>query len=122
MMAYAMDGLSEQDAIQNIKSYLNSIKDETIIAAEEKLQAGASLCTKYTCCNLSDSESCDMTALATKKSTLVLPGGKTRCIFDSSTPYAFQVYPGASDKLLVNFQGGGACWDKYSTDLQMCST
>jgi len=56
------------------------------------------------------------------KSTLVLPGGETRCIFSTSTPFAFQVIPGDTDKVLVYFQGGGACWDKASTAAGLCTT
>jgi len=55
-------------------------------------------------------------------STLVFPGGDTRCIFSYSTPYAFQVIPGSSDKLLFYFQGGGACWDEISTKLGFCTS
>eukprot|EP00604_Paraphysomonas_vestita_P002025 CAMPEP_0174820430 /NCGR_PEP_ID=MMETSP1107-20130205/4264_1 /TAXON_ID=36770 /ORGANISM="Paraphysomonas vestita, Strain GFlagA" /LENGTH=386 /DNA_ID=CAMNT_0016035773 /DNA_START=126 /DNA_END=1286 /DNA_ORIENTATION=- len=56
------------------------------------------------------------------QSTLVLPGGETRCIFSTSTPFAFQVIPGDTDKLLLYFQGGGACWDQSSTKLGFCTT
>jgi hypothetical protein len=41
--------------------------------------------------------------------TKVEPGGDTRCAHD--TPYAFWVRPGTFNKLLIYFQGGGACWD-----------
>src|SRR5215207_5983614 len=41
--------------------------------------------------------------------TRIEPGGDTKCALD--TPYAFWVRPGAVNKLLVYFQGGGACWD-----------
>jgi len=33
-----------------------------------------------------------------------------------------KVVPGDSDKLLLYFQGGGACWDAASTDLQFCTS
>jgi hypothetical protein len=72
------------------------------------------------------------------ETTLVLPGGTTRCIFSTSTPFgrtlvfflfltsqmsvAFQVIPGASDKVLLYFQGGGACWDEASTKAGLCTT
>lgn len=54
------------------------------------------------------------------QTTLVLPGGNTRCIYSDSTPFAIQVIPGDSDKLVVYFQGGGACWDKTSTAAGLC--
>jgi hypothetical protein len=53
---------------------------------------------------------------------LIFPGGKTRCIFSTSTDYAFQVIPGDSDKVLLFFQGGGACWDELSTKGGFCTT
>jgi Pectinacetylesterase len=39
---------------------------------------------------------------------LLRPGGETKCAKDGE--YAFSVRPGAKDKLLVWFEGGGACW------------
>jgi hypothetical protein len=53
---------------------------------------------------------------------LILPGGSTRCIYSTSTPYAFQVIPGAIDKVVVYYQGGGACWDEISSKLGFCSS
>lgn len=83
---------------------------------------GQELCTKYTCCNVSSSESCSIATMPQDESTLVLPGGETRCIYSYSTPFAFQVIPGASDKVLLYFQGGGACWDEASTALGFCTS
>lgn len=75
------------------------------------------------CCTLSESaDGCSVGNMPMDQSTLVYPGGETRCIFTSSTPFTFQVIPGASDKMLIYFQGGGACWDKISTKLEFCST
>jgi hypothetical protein len=39
----------------------------------------------------------------------VEPGGQTACA--DGSPYQFFVYPGDPAKLLVEFEGGGACWD-----------
>jgi hypothetical protein len=39
-----------------------------------------------------------------------------------STVLLKQVIPGASNKLLFYFQGGGACWDAYSTKSVLCTT
>lgn len=77
---------------------------------------------KHPKCTISSDESCDVENMADDTSTLVYPGGDTRCIFSDSGDYAFQVWPGASDKLMVYFQGGGACWDKISTKAGLCST
>lgn len=73
---------------------------------------------------MSDTEKCALESLPSTpgSSSLVLPGGETRCIFSTSTPFAFQVYRGDSDKLLFYFQGGGACWDESSTKLGFCTT
>jgi hypothetical protein len=74
------------------------------------------MCVDNSCCTVSSSEKCSMNQFQKDQSTLVLPGGNTRCIFSYSTPFAFQVIPGDSDNLLFYFQGGGACWDQFSTD------
>ena len=50
------------------------------------------------------------------------PGGETKCIFETSTPYQFEVVLGDLDKVYVHFQGGGACWDELSTDITLCTT
>lgn len=52
---------------------------------------GKDLCDKYTCCSLSATETCSISKFQKDSTTLVLPGGSTRCIFSDSTPYAFQV-------------------------------
>jgi pectinacetylesterase len=39
----------------------------------------------------------------------VEPGGQTLC--SDGSPYRFFVYPGDPGKLLVEFEGGGGCWD-----------
>lgn len=51
----------------------------------------ATLCKTNKCCTISESESCAITGFTKDESTLVLPGGETRCIFSTSTPFAFQV-------------------------------
>ncbi len=45
---------------------------------------------------------------------VIEPGGETVC--SDGSPYRFFVRPGASDKLMVFFQGGGACWTGGSCD------
>lgn len=39
----------------------------------------------------------------------IQPGGATTCARGS--PYSFFVFPGDSSKVIVDFIGGGACWD-----------
>lgn len=45
---------------------------------------------------------------------VIEPEGDTVC--SDGSPYRFYVRPGASDKLMVFFQGGGACWTGGSCD------
>ncbi|CAJ1327303.1 unnamed protein product [Effrenium voratum] len=66
-------------------------------------------------CRLSESSPCTLAELPKDVSTLILPGGNTRCIFSDSPKYGFQVVPGVADKLLLFFQGGGACFNDAST-------
>lgn len=73
-------------------------------------------------CTLSSEEGCNIDNMPMDQSTMVYPGGETRCIFSGSTPYSYQVIPGRRDKVLFYFQGGGACWDEISTKLRFCST
>lgn len=107
-----VDSLSYDEAVKNIQA---NLKEEYPSSAE-------GLCDSYTCCNVTSAESCDLKSMPKDETTLVLPGGETRCIFSYSTPYAFQVVPGNSDQLLFYFQGGGACWDEASTKAQLCTT
>lgn len=65
-------------------------------------------------CHLTDS-SCSLEQLPRDVSTLIYPGGATRCIFSDSPEYGFQVIPGSSEKLLLFFQGGGACFNDVSS-------
>ena len=46
---------------------------------------GGSLCNSYSCCNVSSSESCGLSSMPKDETTLVLPGGDTRCIYSYST-------------------------------------
>lgn len=66
-------------------------------------------------CRMSKQQACSLAGLLLDEPTLIYPGGRTRCLFSTSTEYAFQVWRGDSDKLLIFFQGGGACWNQVST-------
>jgi hypothetical protein len=44
----------------------------------------------------------------------VHPGGATICA--RGEPYAFWVWPGTSNRLVVDFGGGGACWSAATCD------
>jgi len=60
--------------------------------------------------------SCKLSELEEGEATLVYPFGQTACLYGD--PFAFQVWPGHTDKLLIHFEGGGACWD-YSTTVTL---
>eukprot|EP00644_Phytophthora_capsici_P004992 jgi/Phyca11/4210/fgenesh1_pm.PHYCAscaffold_1_\ len=86
-------------------------------------------------CEITDSNACaidSLTASTDDGSVLIYPGGDTRCAFDdytdtvttfaSKSTYFFQVFPAANQdkkKLLLFFQGGGACVDKYTCDFAL---
>eukprot|EP00644_Phytophthora_capsici_P004991 jgi/Phyca11/12671/fgenesh1_pg.PHYCAscaffold_1_\ len=86
-------------------------------------------------CDVTDSNACaidSLTASTDDGSVLIYPGGDTRCAFDdytdtvttfaSKSTYFFQVFPAANQdkkKLLLFFQGGGACVDKYTCDFAL---
>lgn len=84
--------------------------------------SAGTLCTSNTCCNITSTNECNLNSMKRDESMIVLPGGDTRCIFSTSTPFAFQVIPGDADKVLYYFQGGGACWDQASTRAGLCTT
>lgn len=54
--------------------------------------------------------------------TMISPGGDTIC--SNGTPYAFFARPAdvESDRLLIHFQGGGACWFGEICDLMSSPT
>ena len=105
--------LTAEDARKTITNYLDTFKPQPVGASP--------LCVQNSCCNVTTTETCSISNFPKDQSTLVLPGGETRCIYSYSTPFAFQVIPGDSDKLLFYFQGGGACWDKATTDNPVCT-
>ncbi|RLN95245.1 hypothetical protein BBJ28_00019436 [Nothophytophthora sp. Chile5] len=86
-------------------------------------------------CQFDDSDSCaidGLTASSDDGSVLIYPGGDTRCAFDdytdsvttfeSNSTYFFQVFPNENkdkSKLMIFFQGGGACVDAYTCDFAL---
>eukprot|EP00808_Paulinella_micropora_P003124 g14519.t1 len=73
-------------------------------------------------CYMSASERCSIATFPGGQSTLVYPGGATRCLKHDSSPFAFQVVPRDRSKLLLFFQAGGACWDAATTWAGTCLT
>jgi len=45
----------------------------------------------------------------------IAPGGATTCALGA--PYAFWVRPGTVNRLVIDFSGGGACWDALTCGL-----
>ncbi|KAL3673364.1 hypothetical protein V7S43_001080 [Phytophthora oleae] len=104
----------------------------TVLLTAASVLTSVPLTTAESSCSLGDSESCAIDSLTPSDedgSVLIYPGGNTRCAFDdytdsvtafsTSSTYFFQVFPnGGSDKskLMIFFQGGGAC-----TDDETCS-
>lgn len=72
-------------------------------------------------CTIDANETCPLVAM-NGSTTMVYPGGETRCIFSHSSKYAFQVFPGSTENVVIYFQGGGTCWDHTSTTLHLCVT
>ncbi|GLE06392.1 hypothetical protein PINS_up015639 [Pythium insidiosum] len=90
-------------------------------------------------CTISADNACPVEKLTpsqTDRSTLVYPGGKTRCAFDdwqqpngtefsTNSTFFFQVFPNEKQdkrKVLLYLQGGGACVDDYTCDFALqCS-
>jgi hypothetical protein len=56
-------------------------------------------------------------ATASAQWVTVEPGGRSLCA--DGSPYRFFVHPGSSDKLLIEFEGGGGCWSAESCDLDI---
>lgn len=77
---------------------------------------------KIKSCKITEDETCSLESLRENgKSTLVYPGGKTRCLNNEQPDYAFQVFPGDADKLYLFFDGGGAEWDAVSTAVALAN-
>jgi len=71
-------------------------------------------------CDMEESEEgCPISNMTRDLLTGVYPGGETRCLLGDA-PYLFQVIPGDLDKLVLYFQGGGACWDASTASAGLC--
>ncbi|KAJ0393042.1 hypothetical protein P43SY_005119 [Pythium insidiosum] len=91
-------------------------------------------------CKVSPDNACPVDKLTlsqTDRSTLVYPGGKTRCAFDdwpsrpgtnfsTNATFFFQVFPNEKQdkrKVLLFMQGGGGCVDDYTCNFALqCSS
>ena len=76
------DALEKIPAHEKIQNYVRSLSPKV----------GTELCgSGTTCCNVTTTEACPISAMKKDESTIVLPGGETRCIYSYSTPFGFQV-------------------------------
>lgn len=73
-------------------------------------------------CHMQEEERCPVSRMARGNITAVYPGFPTRCLLEQSLPFIFQVIPGDVDKLVVQFDLGGSCWDEATTNLALCLT
>ncbi|KAJ1638215.1 hypothetical protein T492DRAFT_1140111 [Pavlovales sp. CCMP2436] len=89
-------------------------------------------------CDLTDTTgetSCPLSAMAPNESYLIYPGGLTACYHQptatgwgnctgasKSNRFSFEVKKGDPTKLLVFFQGGGACWTADGKPVPACTT
>ena len=83
----------------------------------------------FNTCDLGDLDNdCQLDTLPVDTSTLINPSEEfgTSCIDGGN--YHFQVFPSPhltdtdmKNDVLIYFQGGGACWDKLSYDMSLCS-
>lgn len=93
----ALEGLLEQGAWLRASGRDPEAEDDARTAGEAA---------NFANCSLSE---CDCPLWKMRGPTLVYPGGETKCI--NGDDYAFLVIPGAWNKLLFYFEGGGACWE-----------
>lgn len=66
-------------------------------------------------------ENCDITSYAVGDVVQVVAGGTSRCM-ESDAPYSFLYRKGLSNKVVLYFQGGGACWNELSYSQGLCKT
>ncbi|TMW66961.1 hypothetical protein Poli38472_012077 [Pythium oligandrum] len=112
------------------RSLLTSFFATTLLSTAQAYQPGDQIC------SYSAGTSCPIDTLKasdTDGSVLIYPGGNTRCAFDDYTDpktgyttnstFFFQVFPKPErKKLLLMFQGGGACVDSNTCNFALqCS-
>lgn len=79
------------------------------------LCASAAHAQTFDCDLAGDPTNCPLDSLSPNTFNLLRTGGDTRCLLDYTGPYGFQVTPGRSDRVLIYFDGGGACFNEATT-------
>ena len=91
ILVVALAGSSRASVVQDPLSDLSTataiIKDYIKSLSPVSASSGGNLCTSYNCCNISASSECSLSTMAKDETTLVLPGGNTRCIYSYSSPF-----------------------------------
>jgi len=79
--AFARSGLDaniDQNVVDSIQKYVHTYAPVDVSATPS--------------CTISATETCSISKFPKDQTTLVLPGGETRCIYSYSSPFKFQVY------------------------------
>ncbi|TMW66967.1 hypothetical protein Poli38472_012083 [Pythium oligandrum] len=109
------------------RALLTSFVASTLLSVTQAYRPGDQIC------SYSAGTTCPVDSLklsTTDGSVLIYPGGNTRCAFDdfadaksgfkTNSTYFFQVFPKPKrEKLLLMFQGGGACIDSYTCNFAL---
>jgi len=82
---------------------------EIMDEAPKRNRTAAAILQSMPKCRMTGVDTCSMRDMPRGKPILVYPGGNASCI--DNMEYAFQVWPGRTDKLLFYWQGGGVCWN-----------
>mmetsp|Transcript_54015 Transcript_54015/g.144710 ORF Transcript_54015/g.144710 Transcript_54015/m.144710 type:complete len:515 (-) Transcript_54015:352-1896(-) len=108
-------------------------KGRNIVPAYRKLRAfsrflgatgtyGGEVGDAYGYCQINSTSNCSVAKLGPDQWTIIDPAGdgspydvgvNMKCI--DGSPFRFKFWRGSSEKLLIYLQGGGACWNQWST-------
>jgi hypothetical protein len=85
-VGYAVEKEPRLETVEDAKQLLYQYLDDNYSSKED-----GRYCDNHSCCSVSNTEDCNISKLPKDKTTLVFPGGETRCIFSYSSAFAFQV-------------------------------
>jgi hypothetical protein len=83
---YSVEKEPRLETAEDAKQLLYQYLDDNYSSKED-----GRYCDNNSCCSISNTEDCNISKLPKGKTTLVFPGGETRCIFSYSSAFAFQV-------------------------------
>jgi len=70
----ALSSMDINEATSTIKEHVKSYDKKSFLKASDVL------CDQYSCCSISETETCPITGFTKDETSLVLPGGNTRCL------------------------------------------